>query len=544
MTNDDQIILSADAMREADRRTIEEFGVPSFALMETAARGVADEIERRLGDLDGCKVLVLAGKGNNGGDGLALARLLLDRGARVFVVVHVGVSTCSAETELNMKLLRRLAPVVGPRLVICELRGKDLAVDALEPWGSFDLAVDAMLGIGAQGALREPLAFMTTLAKRARLVCAIDVPSGVDADTGLEASGGSVAADFTVTMAATKPCHWFGAQPSRSGEVVIADIGIPRHLLEAAVEMPGSARVAGPKSIRSFLGQASNGDHKFAVGQAGVVAGSNRYSGALVLATTAAARSGAGYVLCASTERAAAALDARVPEIVAVSFRANASGVLPAGAAGAVLEEFKGCRACLVGPGLGYGRSEAASADVTGLLLGLVGGLEQPLVIDADGLNALDSPEAVEALRNRSGATVMTPHPGEFRRLVAASGGNGDLKERQRYPIRLAADWARYFGAVLVLKGSSTVIAAPDGRVYVAPRRSRALATAGTGDVLAGSIVGLLAQGLDPVAASVVAVHLGLEAASIFEQEGRAAAACQASDIVERLPLALGRYRL
>lgn len=541
----DRIILSTDAMVRADRRTIDEFGIPSFTLMETAARGVADEIERRLGDLSERAVLVLAGPGNNGGDGLAVARLLFQRGADVFVLYHSGAETGSVDTQLNLELLRRIPESEEQMLFLHRFDSAgdlgteiDAARGAIAPWGPFDLAVDALLGIGVIGALREPIAAMAEFALSAHSIGAIDVPTGVDTDTGERQGPGGIHADFTVTMAATKPCHWFGAGPKSSGDVTTVDIGIPAHIMLDAVQEPGSARVAGDATVARILGSASRGEHKFAVGQAAIVAGSNRYSGALVLASKAAARVGAGYVVCASTERAAAALDAQLPEVVALSFRATESGTLPGAAAAPILAEFSSCRACLIGPGLAYSKDDSSRNEIRMLVASLVDNMAAPLIIDADGLNALDGPEALRAVRDRKGATVLTPHVGEFRRLVEASGWgqkNDPGKDRLTW---LAATWARRFNAVLVLKGSPTVIAGPDGTTHVAPATNRALATAGSGDVLAGMITGLIAQGVEPLQAAIAAVHLGLSAASLYEGEG-AAAACQASDLVDRLPRAL-----
>lgn len=545
----DQIILSAAAMRRADRRTIEEFGIPSFALMETAARGVADEIERRLGRLSERAVLVLAGPGNNGGDGLAVARLLFQRGADVFVLFHAGAEQGSPETRLNLELLRRLPdseeqmltlhrfPAEGAiEALVSEVR------EAIGPWGPFDLAVDALLGIGATGALRGSIGAMAEFALAAKSVCAVDVPTGIDTDTGERLGAGGIHADFTVTMAATKPCHWLGAGPRSSGDVVTVDIGLPQHLMEEALAAEGSARVASAATVAAFLGRASRGDHKFAVGQAGVVAGSNRYSGALILASRAAAQCGAGYVVCASTERATAALDAQLPEVVALSFRATETGTLPGAAAAPILAEFRSCRACLVGPGLAFTKDESSRNEIRSLVSAIVLGLDAPLVLDADGLNALDGPEALRAVHDRTGSTVMTPHPKEFQRLIDASGLASDTDPGEDRPTWRAALWAKRLGAVLVLKGSPTVIAAPTGETYVAPDTSRALATAGSGDVLAGMITGLMAQGIDPLEAAVAAVHLGLEAAAAYE-ETNAAPSCQASDLIDRIPTVLRRAR-
>lgn len=545
----DRIILSADAMRRAERRTIEEYGVPSFTLMETAARGVAHEIERRMGTLTDQLILVLAGPGNNGGDGLAVARLLFQLGAGVFVLYHSGAEEASADTRLNLELLRKIPKSAQHMLAIERFDAaaeqeeqRAAAGEAIRRWGPFDLAVDALLGIGSAGALREPIAAMAKLALSARKICSIDVPTGLETDTGERQGPSGIHADFTVTMAATKPCHWFGAGRVSCGEVSTVDIGIPTHIILEALHEPGSARVACGATVADFLGSASDREHKFAVGQAAIVAGSDRYSGALVLASKAAARVGAGYVVCASTERAAAALDAQLPEVVALSFRATDRGTLPGEAAAPILAEFESCRACLIGPGLDYGKDETGRSEIRTLVLALVREMGAPVVVDADGLNALDGPEALRAVFEREGTTVLTPHPGEFKRLVRASGQQHAADPGSDRTTWLAATWAQRFRVVLVLKGSPTVIAAPDGTTYVAPGTNRALATAGSGDVLAGMITGLIAQGIDPLEAAVAAVHVGLDAATAYTTVA-AASTCQATDLIGRIPGALHRIR-
>ncbi|MEM8711441.1 MAG: NAD(P)H-hydrate dehydratase [Planctomycetota bacterium] len=542
-----RILLTSSAMAAADRRTIEEFGLPSFTLMEVAARGVTDAVVDALGDaaIDQAAVLVLAGKGNNGGDGLAVARQLHERGADVFVVVLSGAADGSPETQLNLSLLERLGDVDpsqgSPRdsaVLVLHRFDESLPIEsenarvraAAAEWGPIDVCVDGLLGIGARGALRDPVRSLAELAAQARLVVAIDIATGIDSDTG-ERQGGGVHADHTVTMAATKPGHWLGAGPRGSGEVHVVDIGIPGHMLASALAEEGCATIAGEARIRELLARMPRGEHKFQVGQAAIVAGSNRFSGALILAARAACRVGAGYVVAATTERAATALDAQLPEVVALSFRAAEGGTLPGGAAPALKSELMRARAVLIGPGLGYGLGDAPRVEIASLVGSLVSTLDVPLVLDADGLNALDTEDALASVARRKAATVLTPHPGEFARLKkAALAGRED--ERGLLPTSEAARWAKRLNSVLVLKGTPTIIASPDGRTFVAPESHPALRTAGSGDVLAGMITGLLAQGLEALDAAVVAMHLGLAAAD-RACEQRDPESVVASDVLE-----------
>ncbi|MEM9801742.1 MAG: NAD(P)H-hydrate dehydratase [Planctomycetota bacterium] len=519
-------VFSTAAMRAADRATIEEFGIPGFTLMETAARGAAYAIEERCGGARGLRALVIAGKGNNGGDGLAIARILAGRGADVTVVTLAGAADATEDAAKNLALLRAMEGPRAPRVQLATDEASLAEIEAGLP-PRLDVAVDALLGIGVTGPLREPIRTLATWCTRADSVVAIDVPTGIDSDTGVAHDEAAVRADLTVAMAARKPGHLFGAGREHSGDVEVVDIGIPPHLVERALGADGSARIATDRWVSDALPTRPAEAHKGSVGLALVAAGSDRYTGAAVLASLAAARIGAGYVTCATTPSTRAALDALSPSTATVALPTTDDGGIAADAAEEVLARASTSRALLVGPGLG---SDASTVRFARHVLERA---EIPTVVDADGLNALATvsldafPEEVRA------RWVLTPHLGEFRRLVRAAGGDPESIDLDRRTW-LAREWAARFGSTLVLKGAPTVVAEPGGVTFVAAEVEPALATAGSGDVLAGAITGLLAQGLRPLEAAVCAQHLGAAAARNW-RERHAERSLLAEDLVEGL---------
>jgi len=524
-------VFSTGAMREADRGTIEDLGIPGFTLMERASLGVFDRVRSAMAGVRGKRTLVLAGSGGNGGDGLAVARMLACAGADVRVLT-TATPDAREDTARNLRVAEALASDPACTIVVERVADEDevrAAWQRAATLGPFDVVVDAVLGIGAGGALREPVGALCALAAEARARCtvSVDVPSGVHSDTGACEDPRAVRADVTVTMAALKPGLLVGEGRERAGEVEVVDIGIPPARAEAAVREPGSGLIPTDDYVRSRLPRRALGAHKFGVGQLLAVVGSDRYPGAAVLACRAAARIGAGYVSCATTERAARAVVDAAPEVAALRLDRH-----DADAAAAALEAHRGARAMLVGPGLG--RADGAGA----LVRALLDATEVSLVLDADGLNAIADAAglgslgvACARLREAGRGVVVTPHPGEFERLAGRAVGAD--------PIAAAQDLARESGATVVLKGAPTVVApAPGGPAIIAREASPALATAGSGDVLAGMIGGLLAQGVAPHEAAAVAVHVGGACVAYCTRAG-SARAMLASDMIEALPQVL-----
>ena len=522
MTHPPIPLLGADAMRAADRATIQDWGVPGRVLMETAGREAAREILTRWPDLGSATVLV--GTGNNGGDGLVVARVLAARGVRVRAVVLPGEGTPDREATptgdrgANLGLLRRLAQAGAP-VEVAVFEGVRQSLG--DPAG---LVVDALLGIGARGALREPVASLCRwMAEQAASVVALDVPSGLDATTG-EAAQGTPAAALTVAFGALKPGLLVGDGPQRAGTVVTVEIGVPDALLrEHATAWHADAAWAG-----AHLPRRAPDAHKYSAGRVLAVVGSRAFTGAAVLSTAAAYRAGAGAVVACVPESARAVLDARNPEVMADAQPETDAGTLAQAAADAVLDRAGSADAVLVGCGLGR------DDETDRVVRQLVADVGAPLVLDADGLGAFAG--HADRLAERDGPLMLTPHLGELRRLVGDDGYDpGDRIEAAR---ELAARWR----ATVVFKGMPSVVGTPDGRVLLGPPGVPALATAGTGDTLAGAVAGLLAQGLAPDAAAVCGLWLGAQAARQWG-EAHGASGLVASDLVERLPAAARALR-
>ncbi|MEM9997018.1 MAG: NAD(P)H-hydrate dehydratase [Bacteroidota bacterium] len=545
-------VYSTAAMREADRATMEDFGIPGFTLMETAARGAVHAIVERYGPMKHKNVLVLAGKGNNGGDGLAIARLLYGLRARVLVVTNATEENATPETVHNLRLLRRLSELEATRWAEVEappewsfwlqIISVDEELDPstleqqIEGWSYPDLTVDALLGIGQQHALREPIHSLVWESYSLNPVVSVDVPTGINSDTGEAIDEEGVLPELTVTMGRPKVGLLFGDGRFNAGDVVTVDISIPRHIEWEVMQKPGCAYLPTDAFVSAALPGRGEEAHKYEVGMALVVAGSNGYTGAAVLAAQAAAKIGAGYVVCATTPDAQRAIDAHAPVIATLGLPTTESGGIAESALDTILDRAEKAKSVLIGPGLGR------DAETVRLVHRLLDALatdfpDTPIVLDADGLNALADTDANVwqiAHRYDTPRLVLTPHLGEFRRLVAGSGGNPDNLDLNRRTW-IVPEWAATWNAVLLLKGAPSVIGQPDDATFVAASVNSALATAGSGDVLAGSIAGLLAQGAAPAEATVCALHLGLAAADRYTatRDGRS---MQASDLIELLP--------
>jgi NAD(P)H-hydrate epimerase len=445
-----------------------------------------------------------------------VARVLRARGARVRVVTLAAEDDATEDTAANLRALRPLADAdVGLRVdAYTDIR----QVAAAPPPG---LVVDALLGTGVTGELREPVRGLCAWMNRQEApVVALDVPSGLDADTGA-APEGAVRADLTVTMAALKAGLVLGDGPPHAGEVVVAEIGIPAALLHA---LAPAAR-ATDAWVAEKLPRRAHDAHKYSAGRALCVVGSRAFPGAAVMATAAAYRAGAGAVVCCAPKSAQPAVNAHNAEVMVAAQAETDEGALSITAYDQLVARMEQADAVLVGCGLGKAKETARLVQV--LLRRLTG----PAVLDADGLNAFAGCAEKLAERPDPKPLVLTPHTGEFRRLA---GDDVDLSDR----IALVREYAARWDAVLLLKGMPSVVGTPDGRVFVGPPGHPGLATAGTGDVLAGTLVGLLAQGVDAAEAAVCALHLGTAAAEHLGAT-RAAAALVATDLIGALPSVL-----
>jgi hydroxyethylthiazole kinase-like uncharacterized protein yjeF len=485
-----------------DRSQIGQHGVAALELMERAGTAVARAVEVRCAD---GPVAVVCGKGNNGGDGLVAARHLREAGREVTIVCVAPLDELSGDARENLRRLPGDAPV-------------SLA-DGMQAIAEAAVAIDALLGTGFAG---EPHGASATaidaLNAAAAPVVAVDVPSGVDASTGVVLAS-AVRAAVTVTFHAAKPGLWIRPGKAYAGEVHVVDIGIPRGA-------PSSAAIGLiATSVRERLPRRGVESTKFASGQVLVAGGSRGLAGAPRMASRASMRAGAGYVIaCVPRSLQDVIAGAETPELMTRGL-AEEDGALDASAVAAVLENIRPGGALALGPGLGgtdgavsFARELARNADA-------------PMVLDADGLNAHSG--RLGDLAARSKATVLTPHAGELARLLELDSKQIE-RERLRH-VRAAAEQAH---AVVVLKGDDTLVAAADGRVAVSQGGAPALATAGTGDVLTGVIAALLAQGLDAFTAACSGVWLHAEAGREAARRQGAVEGVIASDVIESLPAA------
>ncbi len=494
----------------AEMRALEDAaaraGRPPDVLMEEAGLAVAQEVWINLGAMPERKAVVLVGPGNNGGDGLVAARHLHDFGTNVVVLLL-------AERRDDDANLRQL---VERNMAILSL-SKDFHIEgALE---GADAIVDAVLGTGRARPIEGALAdVLDRVAASAAPVCAIDLPTGVDCDTGA-VDPHALRADVTIALGCSKVGLHTLPGAEYAGRVEVVDIGLPKDAIDA---LP--VELLNPRWVRERLPARPSGGNKGTFGRVLVVAGSERYAGAARLASLGALRSGAGLVTLACTATVQQLVAANASEVTYLPL-ADRDGAIAAEAAVAVVRASGGYDALLLGPGLAQGREQEAF--VRQLLFSLSEDAP-PVVIDADGLNNLAKlPRWWERVAPRC---VLTPHPGEHSRLTRTS-----IEGIQRDRLSSARDAAREWRQVVVLKGAYTVVAAPDGRAGVSPYANPALASAGTGDVLAGAIAGLLAQGLSPFDAACCGVYLHAAAAEGLRAE-TGDAGMLAGDLLPELP--------
>jgi NAD(P)H-hydrate epimerase len=478
-------ILTAEQMREADRRSIVDLGIPGVVLMESAGRAVVSEILRRYSHLAPGPVLAFCGKGNNGGDGLVVARTLLQNGWQVTTVLLAAEKAILGDARLYLDILQRLGASI-------EYAGDLLGVETLLPRLPVPaLIVDALFGTGLSSPVSGHYAAAIDWMNRSMAPkVAIDIPSGLDATSGA-ISGSALYADLTVALAAAKLGQVIYPGVTCCGELVVAEIGIPQAVLDELA----AGIVLETGDVRGFLPARPAAGHKGTFGHLLLVAGSCGKSGAAVLAASAALRAGAGLVTVASPAAQQGILAAKLTEAMTAPLD-EADGDLAATAFAQIVALWQGKQVLAIGPGLG--RSPATVAVVRKV----VTECPLPLVLDADALFALA--DATELLQARPvGTTILTPHPGEMAHLLGIS-----IAEVEADRIATARCFAEKYGVILVLKGARTVISAPDGGIMVNPTGHAGMATGGMGDLLTGIIAALLCQGAPPLAAAAAGVWL------------------------------------
>ena len=499
-------------MAALDRAAVQG-GTPSLDLMERAGRFVAEQARDLLGLCAGKRISVVAAKGNNGGDGFVAARYLAswDAAAKVFLLGSEDELTADAAAN-HHRFIEEGGEVAaaGASLLADELRGSDLVIDAI-------------FGTGFRGAAEgDPAAAIEAINASGAPVLSVDIPSGVEAETGAVA-GSAVKAVRTVTFAWPKVGLFLYPGAERVGELVVVDIGIPPRLLD---EVVGSdIYTIEEEHVAALLPRRRPDAHKGECGRVLVVAGSVGLTGAAALCSRSAMRAGAGVVTLGAPAGLNPILEVKLTEVMTMPLPDEEAGHLAAGALDAVLEALAAYDVLALGPGLG---TAPATCEVVS---GLLRRAEKPVVLDADGINCAAT--QIDCLSGREYPTIITPHPGELGRLLGRK-----ARDVQASRLESALEAARRFGCTTVLKGAYTLVASPDGRAYINPMALAGLATAGSGDVLTGCTAALCAQGLEPLDAALCSVFIHGRAAELAAHMV-GPIGMVAGDVISWLPLAL-----
>jgi hydroxyethylthiazole kinase-like uncharacterized protein yjeF len=490
-------ILNTQQMREADRQTIDEIGLPSIVLMENAGRQAVAAMEAAFEDLATSKVGVLCGRGNNGGDGFVVARTLAQRGIEATVFLLGSVADVRGDARTNLEILGRVGLTV-------------VEVTTAQEWelhfseiSECDLIVDAIVGTGFHGPLTGLLETVVADVNELGVpVVAIDLPTGVSADSH-ELDGEAIEASMTVTLAAPKIPLILPPADAYGGDLVIADIGIPASVIE---ELEGPwLELLTRERMRELVPARAADSHKGDFGRVLVIAGSFGRTGAAHLAALGALRSGAGLVTIATPRSCVSTIAAMMPEYMTEPLEETAAGTIDFSAVDRVLDLKADIIA--IGPGLGRDPSTAAFVQAIVERSGV------PLILDADALNAFAGDP--ERLTGRDGVDVIiTPHPGEMARLL-----NVSIEQVQADRLEHAREFAASHRVHVVLKGHRTIIAGPEGRAFVNLTGNAGMATGGTGDLLTGMIAAWFAQILDPEGACKLAVYLHGTAGDLAEAD-------------------------
>ena len=475
-------VLTAAQMREADRLTSERFGIPGIELMENAGTAIAEFLREKFADLLSRKILVLCGKGNNGGDGMVVARVLKNFGADPRVYLFANPGAVEGDAAVNLK---RWQQRLGELYVVTsEAEWESARIVLTEA----DLILDALLGTGLHGTVEGLLGAVIQDLNEARnkrrgkvAVVAIDMPSGLASDSQ-DFGGAIVAADFTVTLTAPKVGQLVLPHSSCCGTLVVRDIGTPPELLESDPHL--KTHWIEPAEFRSLPLHRGADANKGTYGHALIVAGSLGKSGAAILSARGTLRSGAGLVTVATPQDVLPIVAAGMPEMMTAPLASTEAGTASLRNLdyGKFDEIMRGKSVLALGPGL------SMQNETQQLIRSVVGQAELPIVLDADGLNAFDG--VADTLNDRRApALAITPHPGEMARLLGTT-----VKEVQARRLDVALEAAGRWRAHVILKGFHTILATPSGHAYINTTGNPGMATGGTGDALTGILAGLTAQ--------------------------------------------------
>lgn len=472
---------TAAQMRAVDKAAFERGCVPGIVLMENAALSCIDELFKDFPDIKKKRIAVFCGKGNNGGDGLCIARHLFNRGVYVSVFL-AGSDDYTQDAGINYDILSRMP-------VEITLLDDSAMLEYIIP--SFDIVIDAIYGTGIHGIVRSPgYEIIEAINKYAAYVMSVDIPSGINADTG-EVCGVCIKADKTVTFGAYKLGMLLYPGADFTGEIVVKGISIPQYIID---ESPSKIYVSDKLFAKKAFPKRVNNSQKGDYGKVFIIAGSKGMTGAAYLSSLAALNTGSGLITLGIPESLNPVLESKTTEVMTYPLADN-NGRLSRECIPAVLEQVKKSDAVLIGPGLGQGD------DIYYILKAVLENSFSTVIIDADGINVLS--KHIDILSAAKCNIILTPHCMEMSRLTGIG-----IDEIEKNRIGICSDFADRYGVTLILKGHHTLVTAPDQTQYINITGNSGLATGGSGDVLAGIILSLTGRGMSEEKAAALGVYL------------------------------------
>jgi hydroxyethylthiazole kinase-like uncharacterized protein yjeF len=505
-----RIVTNAE-MRNIDTRAMQKLGIPSTVLMENAGRGCVDVIENYF-DPESLKVCILCGKGNNGGDGFVIARHLQNRGAEVEIILLGKATSLKGDSRINYALAKKsglpIHEFIEPKTI-------KRTIDAFAP----GVIVDAVFGTGFKGSLQPKYrAVFDIVNSYDAFVLSVDIPSGINGDNG-QCDRTCIVADATAAMCLPKRGHYLYPGRELCGDVFVVDIGVPYTLINS-----GFPRIPTFQDVLAALPVRKPDGHKGSFGTVLTVAGARGFSGAAAMAATSSLKTGAGLVRLAIPKGIADAIESKLLEVVKIPLPQTADETIDTAALTVLTPHFDS-DVIVVGPGI------TTHPQTAEFLVSFVSKITSPLIIDADAINILAGHKHL--LKKCPAPCVLTPHPGELSRLTGLP-----VKDINLNRLDLAPQLARTYNCVMVLKGAPTVIASPDGSVYLNPTGNSGLSSAGSGDVLVGMIAGFIAQHVSLVESAMLGAFLhGLCSELAMERNNEYS--LMAGDLIEHIPEAI-----
>lgn len=479
-----QPVLTADQMRRCDEAAIRKCGIPGLLLMENAGRGLVEVVLHAYSPLDRKQILIFCGKGNNGGDGFAAARLLSNHASKVTVLLLASPSELRGDAQKNYKILVKLSKTISIRR---------FSRKALQSVRTPDIIIDAMFGTGFSGIARKPYSdCIEWINASGAEVVAVDIPSGINGTTGI-AEGPAVHAHGTATFGSLKTGLLCNQGSEFSGRISVLDIGIPEQVIS---DPRHTIRLVKSEDVRNILPRRSLQANKYTTGKIFILAGSRGLTGAAALTSLAALRTGAGAVLLGTPDSVYPILARKLTETMVLPLPSTLEGGLSLKSFDIIREKINWADVVLIGPGLGQQK------ETQEVILKTLMESRGKILLDADGLNAA-AKWGIAKLRSLRSEIILTPHTGEFSRLT-----NLPAKEIEERRFFTAGELARKIHATVVLKGAPTASASADGAVYCNSTGNPGMATAGSGDVLSGIIASLWAQGNSAIEAAYSGVYI------------------------------------